>query len=268
MCSRSPKPAELEDRIRGVLLGLAAGDKIGGPLQMALLLAESIIEKRGFDASDYSGRLLQWHLKGSFDTGPITMAVFARAKAGVTFPAAARAVHERCRGMTAGCNPAHRCAPLALAATLQTEKLGAAAREQARLTHLHDLAGDAAAVIVILLRDLITGTAWDSAAQTVPAALLPSASHPLSEDGFSPNVLRAALHFVSAEATFAAALDASTSFAGPENYCPVLVGAIAGARWGASEIPAYSLVHCSAEDIARVNSAAAALTATWNPCSD
>jgi hypothetical protein len=29
----------IEDRCRGVLIGLAAGDRIGGPIRMALLLA-------------------------------------------------------------------------------------------------------------------------------------------------------------------------------------------------------------------------------------
>ena len=31
-----------EDRCRGVLPGLAAGDRIGGPIRMALRLAESV----------------------------------------------------------------------------------------------------------------------------------------------------------------------------------------------------------------------------------
>ena len=36
------RSGSLEDRLRGALLGLAAGDTIGGPLQMALTLAESL----------------------------------------------------------------------------------------------------------------------------------------------------------------------------------------------------------------------------------
>ena len=31
-----------EDRCRGVLVGVAAGDRIGGPIRMALRLAESL----------------------------------------------------------------------------------------------------------------------------------------------------------------------------------------------------------------------------------
>jgi len=61
--------------------------------------------------------------------------------------------------------------------------------------------------------------------------------------GFAPDVLRAAVYFVNKSACFAEALDRSLAFAGAANYCPVLVGAIAGVRWGASAIPSSSLAH-------------------------
>jgi hypothetical protein len=44
-------------------------------------------------------------------------------------------------------------------------------------------------------------------------------------------VLRAALHFVSRGGSFSEALDASVRFAGPDNYCPVLVGGWVGAPY-------------------------------------
>jgi hypothetical protein len=49
--------------------------------------------------------------------------------------------------------------------------------------------------------------------------------------------LRTAVHFVSGHDSFAEALGASLAFAGPANDCPILVGAVAGARWGATAIP-------------------------------
>ena len=67
---------------------------------------------------------------------------------------------------------------------------------------------------------------------------------PLDPGGFAPEVLRAAIRFVVKNATFEGALAASIRFAGPANYCPVLVGAIGGARWGASSIPADLFSHC------------------------
>ena len=50
-----------EDRCRGVLVGLAAGDQIGGPIRMALRLAESLLGCGGFDPADILNRyLLLW----------------------------------------------------------------------------------------------------------------------------------------------------------------------------------------------------------------
>ena len=76
------------------------------------------------------------------------------------------------------------------------------------------------------------------------------------------DMLQAAVYFVTADASFDAALAASLAFAGPANYCPVLVGAIGGARWGASAIRAEHLAHC--RDVARVEDAASMLAASWS----
>jgi hypothetical protein len=72
-------------------------------------------------------------------------------------------------------------------------------------------------------------------------------------------VLRAALHFVGTSSCFAEALNGSLAFAGPANYCPVLVGAIGGARWGASAISQSALAHV--DILPRVKTAAEALAA-------
>src|SRR5437764_4766275 len=53
------------DRCRGVLVGLAAGDQIGGPIRMAVRLAESLLDCGGFDPSDILGRYLAG-VEGSF----------------------------------------------------------------------------------------------------------------------------------------------------------------------------------------------------------
>jgi len=83
----------------------------------------------------------------------------------------------------------------------------------------------------------------------------------LNRGGFAPAVLAAAVHFVGSSDTFDTALDASLQFAGPANYCPVLVGSIGGARWGASSIGDKMLDHC--DILVRVRSAAASLASQW-----
>jgi ADP-ribosylglycohydrolase len=84
---------------------------------------------------------------------------------------------------------------------------------------------------------------------------------PGTSGGFAPEVLRAAVYFVGSSSSFAEALEQSLAFAGPANYCPVLVGAISGARWGSSAIPAPALAHV--EILARVETCAHGLAAGW-----
>src|SRR3954447_6035622 len=84
---------EIRDRVRGTLLGLAAGDRNGGPLHMAVRLAEGLIERRGFDPEDILAHYLGWWRAEAFDTGPTTAQVLALIDAGVSPPVAVERVH-------------------------------------------------------------------------------------------------------------------------------------------------------------------------------
>ncbi len=248
-----------EDRCRGVLVGLAAGDRIGGPVRMALRLAESLVETGRFDADDVLGRYLAWWQQGAFDTGPVSARALALVAAGLPVEDATAQVHREAGGMTAGCNPAHRSPPLAMCATVTDDDLAGCALAEARLTHHDPLAGEVAASANKLCRALIRGAAWPDAVQE--AGSFASQEGPGSNGGYAPDVLRAALHFVGSSARFTEALDRSLEFAGPSNYCPVLVGAVAGARWGASAVPPPALAHV--EILSWVRAAADALAAGW-----
>jgi hypothetical protein len=83
----------------------------------------------------------------------------------------------------------------------------------------------------------------------------------LTVDDRCLGVLQAAVHFVTTNVSFDTALDATLRFAGPANYCPVLVGAIGGARWGGRAIDDSRLQHC--RDRRRVEAVAKALAAEW-----
>jgi len=139
---------ETRDRVKGILLGLAAGDKIGGPLCMALQVAESLIDCNGFDMEDIGRRYLKWWRREGFDTGPTSDMVFQLVISGQSFNIAARQVHEETNGYTAGCNPAHRAVPLVMCAELGDDDLAGAAIADAGLTHHHALAGDVSAAVV------------------------------------------------------------------------------------------------------------------------
>lgn len=256
------------DRVCGTLIGLAAGDRIGGPLRMALCLAESLVSQKRFDREDVLSRYLSWWRKGGFDSGPVSACLFDMIAAGNNKNDAVDRAHDAFGRRTAGCNPAHRSPPLSMAAFLSDEQLPALAYQEAALTHKDLLAGDAAAANVMLCRSLIRGMDWGSALrkaatgrmETTRSSLLNS-TMPLNKDGYAPEVLHAAIFFVSTHSNFNAALRAALEFAGPENYCPVLVGAIGGARFGATAIPVALLSHC--DIMVQVQTVAEELAGLW-----
>ena len=259
-----------EDRVVGVLLGLAAGDRIGGPVRMAVRVAESLRDNGGVDVSDIGGRYLDWWREGAFDTGPTVAQVLSLVESGVPFEQASLRVHERLGGMTAGCNPAHRIAPLAMWAPLADRALDQAAIAEACLTHRHPLAGEVAAVVAHLCRALIRGVPWSTALgvvaggrspETCRAVEVPHAGE-LSRGGFAPEVLRSAIHFLDTSDSLSTALARSVDFAGPANYCPVLVGSIGGARWGRSQIEESVLRHLG-DLLPRLTTVALALGTGW-----
>lgn len=262
--------SDLQDRAAGVLLGLAAGDRVGGPIRMALRLAESLVDRGGFDATDVGARYLAWWREGAFDTGPTAADVLTLAASGLPIEEAVAQVDERTGGMTAGCNPAHRSVPLAVCASIPDSELPEAAASEALLTHRHPLAGDVAAAVVRLCRALIQDASWSVALgvagegrnEETRRSLGGSTLTDLSPSGYAPDVLMAAVHFVGTSPSFPIALARSVDFAGPANYCPVLVGSIGGARWGRNRIEETSLHH-HPEILARVQAASNALAVGW-----
>lgn len=261
--------SSVQDRVEGVLIGLAAGDRIGGPVRMAIRLAESLLERGAFDCSDVAARYQAWWREGAFDTGPVAARVFELVASGYSFDAASERVHLLTDGETAGCNPAHRSAPLAMMPGVSYGALANFARTEAVLTHRHPLAGDVAAAVVLICRSLIEGLPWSAAREVAEANALPQTRatlqvrsvHALRKGGFAPEALAAAVYFVTTHDSFGKALDAALRFAGPSNYCPVLVGSLGGARWGSAEISEQMLSHC--QILARVRSAASDLAELW-----
>src|SRR5690349_9610125 len=109
----SGSAASVTDRSRGVLLGLAAGDLNGGPVRMALRLGQSLLACGELEPDDLLPRYLSWWREDGIDSGPTTARVFELIDAGLTPKQAVEQAHRDWGGLTAGCNPAHRCPPLA-----------------------------------------------------------------------------------------------------------------------------------------------------------
>jgi ADP-ribosylglycohydrolase len=125
-----------EDRCRGVLMGLAAGDRNGGPIRMAVRLAESLLDCGFFKPMDILNRYLAWWREGAFDTGPVSERVFALMAAGMRVTEATAQVHREFDGKTAGCNPAHRSSPLSMLASIADQELAACPSVSWPLAHI------------------------------------------------------------------------------------------------------------------------------------
>jgi ADP-ribosyl-[dinitrogen reductase] hydrolase len=257
------------DRIRGAVLGLLAGDKIGGPSRMALELAESLIGSGRYDAADVIGCYKAWYDKEGFDTGQIAEMVFRRMNT-LSNNSAVMDADEYVGGLTAGCNPVHRALPLALVSFVDESELIEIADAEARLTHRHPMAGAVSGTYLKIVRELIAGSAssvFDIALEASPADLRQYLNDQWgcapSRGGYAPDVLHAALHFTNTAASFEEALESAVGFAGPTNYCPVLVGAIAGARFGCQAINTRNISHCCRSHLERAEKIGHQLARTW-----
>lgn len=260
------------DRCRGALIGLAAGDRNGGPTRMALELAASLLARKAFDRTDVLSRYVRWWRAGGADSGPIAAAVLDRVSRGTDPAVAVDSVDRDATGMTAGCNPAHRSVPLAMAGFLNEDDLAPIAMAEAAVTHKHPLAGDVSACVVLLCRALIVGRSWNEAlretmtgrSEAVVLAVDQAPTRPGGIGGYAPEVLQTALHFLIGAHDFTSALDSSLRYAGPANYSPVLVGAIGGARWGATQArTAFSDNRAVTQVVPTLFTTADALEATW-----
>lgn len=260
---------DVRDRVRGVITGMAAGDRIGGPIRMAVRLSESLVTQNRFDINHIRDCYLNWWSQDGFDTGPVSEKVFELAASGMPFKEAVNQVDKELAGHTAGCNPVHRNLPIAMATFIDDKELSSAAIQEASLTHKHIYAGDVAAATLLLCRNLIRGVDWVTALQNAAEgrtlqtrqALQRNSGTPLNSGGFAPHVLNAAVFFVNESASFVEALNEAITFAGSTNYCPVVVGAIGGAKWGSADIPKNELSHC--EIIQRVRTVADFLAVQW-----
>ena len=201
-----------------LLLGLAAGDRIGGPTRMAILLAESLANRQAFDLDDIARRYADWWQAEGFDTGPTSDRAFALLNDGIPRTQASQQVDKAMHGQTAGCNPAHRATPIALCSFIPGDAacadqrspestplcLAEAAKSEARLTHYHPLAGDVSAAAVQLCHALLVGKDWVAACEIAATDRLPETTAAfetageaeLSPSGFAPDVLKAAVWFV------------------------------------------------------------------------
>lgn len=198
---------DLQDRYRGVLLGLACGDALGGPVefksrdeilelypeglrdfvgggwlslspgeitddtQMTMAIARSLAENPSLDMNDVASRFLEWFHSEPKDVGLTTRAALQALDRGIAWDEAGEHVNGYAAGNAAGNGAIMRCAPIALRFRTDHNTLDQASRDSARITHA-DLRCQWAAVainrlIVRLLNGITTANLVESTLKTI-----------------------------------------------------------------------------------------------------
>jgi len=158
--------------------------------------------------------------------------VFQKFSEGHSIEDSVMMVNKKLKGATAGCGPVHRIAPLAAFSHIKTENLVQHAKEESKITHQHPDAGNCSAIMVLLCRYLLEGASWNYAKELISQndeikdtwRGIQNAS--LNRGGYVLDVMHSAIKFLDDQKSLKDAL----TFAGPSNYCPVIVGIIENIR--------------------------------------
>ncbi len=293
----APPPAmapagDMRDRFRGMLLGLATGDALaqavrglragtfvarddfagGGPhalpagawadkAAMALCLAESLVARGGFDASDQLRRYQRWRQEGHWSsTGSCVGASMATARAIATAQWTGNPYAGSHDPAHADAEPLARIGPAVAFFCEDTRQAVEAAINCARITHQAPLTVDAVRYLAGLIAGALRGAArdellaplysprpglWDSIALKPRIRDIASGSW----RGKKPRAIFTGTHAASAALQAALwafergsnprdCLLAAAGLGGDADTTAAIVGQLAGAHYGAAALPA------------------------------
>jgi ADP-ribosylglycohydrolase len=223
---------------------------------MALALAESLADRSGWDEDDVLARYLVWERAAPRDIAPSVRAALTRART----PEDAREAALRYRRLSLDGGPDNaslcRAAPIAIRYRADAGALERVSRADAGLTHDDPLAGDAGVILNLTIAALIMGRKLprstsalgqlsESAKAETAADLLPAVQTELIHVLTATRVAYAAAF---GHETFEDALVFAVNLGGDADSNGAVAGALAGARFGASQIPARWLEPLRARD--------------------
>jgi ADP-ribosyl-[dinitrogen reductase] hydrolase len=266
------------DRLQGAAVGAAVGDALGMPLElkplvplekyvrsmqagrlpagsftddteMALALAESLLEKRPLDGSVLVKHFLNWYKAGPEDIDNHTRTVLDTIKRVQSWEKASAEV-LRFRPDSSGNGSIMRCWPVALACWNDREQLVADSTLQSRVTHPHLDCIAGSIFVNVWIAELVQGkpvpeaylAALDSAKLSEPlTATLKKAPmrrrEELENSGWVRRTLETAVWAILTTNTFADAVVQAANLGNDANTSACVTGAIAGAAYGIGAIP-------------------------------
>ncbi|UXY51836.1 ADP-ribosylglycohydrolase family protein [Pseudomonas tohonis] len=274
---------DLLDRYKGCLLGLASGDAVGTTLEffppgtfrpiadmngggpfalapgqwtddtsMALCLAESLLEKNGFDAADQMTRYLNWWQWGywsstgqCFDIGTTIREALTR------FQQTGDPLAGSSEPDTAGNGSLMRLAPVVMYYFPRQEDVAHFAQQSSRTTHGAAEAIEACKLLAQVIANALAGKSRDQLLDASPVLYLQPAIRDLAEGsfigkpreqirgtGYCVASLEAALWCFWSTDSFEAAVLEAANLGDDADTTAAIVGQVAGAYYGKPGIPA------------------------------
>lgn len=220
--------------------------------QLALRLARSLVDCGGFDADDFVDRLLEWYEGRPFGIGGTTTEALERIAGGLEPTAAAeRARDAKPPGRKATNGSVMRCAPLAVPYRDDQTKLQRVSRDSSRVTHADPRCVHGCAALNLTIANALTGSerpleaALEALPADAPAVLregLERIPHGIDPDDLVPandavETLRTACYHGLTADSPEVAIVAAVGKGGDTDTIGAIAGAVAGARFGAGELP-------------------------------
>jgi ADP-ribosyl-[dinitrogen reductase] hydrolase len=251
-------PAAIENR-HGELAEMVGNGTWGKPAgtvtddtDLALCLARSLAERGEWDPGDVGERFVQWLDGDPFDVGRMTRKSIRRLADGDDWATAGRRVWEDSpEGSNAGNGSVMRCAPLAVAFADDPDRLAAVSRESSLGTHADPRCTHGCALLNLTVAGYLAGAenplagALDRVRGAAPGELvaalggLPASADPaaLETTPYVVTTLQTALYDALDADSFERAVVRAVNRGGDADTVGVVAGAVAGARFGAADVP-------------------------------
>ncbi|WP_227134741.1 ADP-ribosylglycohydrolase family protein [Halorubellus salinus] len=219
--------------------------------EQALCIARSLVDEGGFDPADVAARFVAWYESDPFDIGRMTARSLRAIQQGEPWDEAGQRVWEESpEGQNAGNGSVMRCPPLAVAYAHDRDRLTAVSRQSSQITHADPRCTAGCAIlnhaVAGLLEDEATPLqdaldAIDDAPTELVDALQPIADRETPEtletSGYVVHSLQTALHDALTADSARDAIVVAVNRGGDADTIGAIAGAVAGARFGASDIP-------------------------------
>ena len=238
---------QLRDIVGGGWLDLPKGE-VTDDTQMARCIARSLAERGTFDGDDIAARFVEWYRSNPRDIGNTTRDALVRLANGVPWPEAGQQTHEKMRPRDASNGSVMRCAPVALFAGADSAANARYSADSSRITHANPLCIAVCVALNTGIAALLTDPEADALAatigatddETVRAALRAAPAQTadsLDAGGYVLATLQSSYWALLTHETLEDAIVAAVNLGQDADTTGAVAGALAGARWGYSEIP-------------------------------